>query len=90
MAAGISDRLYEWKKLDAKGKEKQPYAVAMSDNGPMVMAGLWAKWLGEEPATEEELLALLKPCPDDMIKTWQVDKRVGNVRNKGPELAMAI
>jgi putative SOS response-associated peptidase YedK len=23
----------------------------------------WRKWLGEEPATEEELVALLKPCP---------------------------
>jgi putative SOS response-associated peptidase YedK len=22
----------------------------------------WAKWLGEEPATEQELLALLPPC----------------------------
>ena len=128
----VTDGFYEWKKLDEKGKEKQPYAVAMSDNGPMVMAGLWAKWkdpksgneiqsctiltcgpndvmaqlhnrmpvildekdwpkwLGEEPATEAELLALLKPCADDMIKTWPVDKRVGNVRNKGPELALAI
>jgi putative SOS response-associated peptidase YedK len=24
----------------------------------------WPKWLGEEPASEQELLALLKPCPD--------------------------
>ncbi len=50
----------------------------------------WPKWLGEEPASEAELLALLKPCADAMIKTWPVDKRVGNVRNKGPELALAI
>ncbi len=50
----------------------------------------WPKWLGEEPSTEAELLALLKPCPDDVLKTWPVDKRVGNVRNKGPELALAI
>ncbi len=32
----------------------------------------WAKWLGEEPATEEELMALLKPCPDDVLKIWRV------------------
>lgn len=25
----------------------------------------WAKWLGEVPASDDELLALLKPCPDD-------------------------
>jgi hypothetical protein len=24
----------------------------------------WPRWLGEEPAAEEELLAMLKPCPD--------------------------
>ena len=28
----VTDGFYEWKKLDAKGKEKQPYAVAMSDD----------------------------------------------------------
>jgi putative SOS response-associated peptidase YedK len=40
----VTDGFYEWKKLDAKGKEKQPYAIAMADDGQMVMAGLWAKW----------------------------------------------
>ena len=104
----MTDGFYEWKKLDAKGKEKQPYAIAMTDNAQMVMAGLWAKWkspsaeevlsctiltcgpnagigelhnrMGEEPATEEELLAMLKPCPDEALKIWPVDKMVGNVR----------
>jgi putative SOS response-associated peptidase YedK len=50
----------------------------------------WAKWLGEELATQEELLALLKPCPDDALKIWPVDKAVGNVRNQRPQLAMAV
>ena len=27
----ITDGFYEWKKLDAKGKLKQPYAIAMND-----------------------------------------------------------
>jgi putative SOS response-associated peptidase YedK len=128
----VTDGFYEWKKLDPKGKEKQPYAISMSDDVPMVMAGLWAKWkdpksgseiqsctilttasnkvmgdlhnrmpvvlaesdwarwLGEEPVTDDELLAMLKPCPDADLKIWAVDKRVGNVRNKGPELALPI
>jgi len=128
----VTDGFYEWKKLDAKGKDKQPYAIAMADNGQMVMAGLWAKWkdsksgdqiesctiltcgpnnvirelhnrmpvilsepdwpkwLGEEPAAEEELLAMLKPCPDESLKIWRVNKMVGNVRNKGPQLAMPL
>ncbi len=128
----VTDGFYEWKKLDEKGKEKQPYAIAMADDAPMVMAGLWArwkdpksgdeiqsctilttisngvmgklhnrmpailvkddwgKWLGEEPATSEELLAMLKPSPDADLKIWPVDTKVGNVRNKGAELVLPI
>ena len=128
----VTDGFYEWKKLDPKGKEKQPYAIAMADDGQMVMAGLWAKWkdpksgaeiqsctilttssnevmakvhdrmpiildkadwpkwLGEEPATDQELLAMLRPSPDQVLKIWPVDKRVGNVRNKGAELALPL
>jgi len=28
----------------------------------------------------------LKPCPDEVLKSWPVDKSIGNVRNKGPQL----
>jgi putative SOS response-associated peptidase YedK len=28
----------------------------------------WPKWLGEEGACEDELLALLKSCPDDALQ----------------------
>ena len=129
----VTDGFYEWKKLDTNGKLKQPYAIAMADDGPMVMAGLWAKWksptsgeevlsctiltcepnsamaevhdrmpvilaendwpmwLGEEPANEQELLlALLKPCPDEDLKIWPVDKMVGNVKNNGPQLILPV
>ena len=124
----VTDGFYEWKKLDEKGKLKQPHAIAMTNDAQMVMAGLWAKWksptsgeevlsctiltcgpnrsmgelhdrmpviladndwpkwLGEEPASEQELLALLKPCPDEALKIWPVDKMVGNARNNGPQL----
>jgi putative SOS response-associated peptidase YedK len=127
----VTDGFYEWKKGIAV-KEKQPYAVAMADDGVMVMAGLWsrwkdpksgnevlsctiltcapndvmaelhdrtpvilvesdwARWLGEEPATDDELLALLKPCPDDALKIWPVGKAVGNIKNTGTQLAMPI
>lgn len=127
----VTDGFYEWKKLDAKGKNKQPYAIAMAD-GMMVMAGLWEKWknpksgnevlsctvltcqpndamaelhdrmpvilaesdwpkwLGEEPATEDELLALLRPCPDNVLKIWPVGKEVGNVKNNGAQLVRAL
>ena len=35
------DSFYEWKKL---GKDRQPYAVALSDRRLMAMAGLWDSW----------------------------------------------
>jgi putative SOS response-associated peptidase YedK len=55
---------------------------------PVILAEAdWPKWLGEEPASEEELKALLRPCPDPHLKLWPVDKRVGNVKNNGRELA---
>jgi putative SOS response-associated peptidase YedK len=61
----------------------------LHDRMPVILAESdWPKWLGEESATEEELLALLRPCPDDALKIWRVDRRVGNVRNNGPELAL--
>jgi putative SOS response-associated peptidase YedK len=127
----VTDGFYEWKKLAASVKEKQPYAIAMADR-MMVMAGLWSKWkdpksgdevlsctvltclpnyvmaephdrmpvilaerdwpkwLGEEAVTDDELLALLKPCPDEALKIWPVGKAVGDVKNTGPQLAMPI
>jgi putative SOS response-associated peptidase YedK len=104
----VTDGFYEWKKLDAKAKLKQPHAIAMADDAQMVMAGLWAKWksptsgeevlsctiltcwLGEEPANEQDLLALLRPCRDEALKIWPVDKMVGNVRNNGPQLILPV
>jgi putative SOS response-associated peptidase YedK len=128
----ITDGFYVWKKRDAKGKLKQPHAIAMIENAQMVMAGLWAKWkaptsgeevlsctiltcepnnamgelhdrmpvilaendwpkwLGEEPTKKQELLALLKPCPDEDLEIWPVDKMVGNVKYNGPQLIMPV
>ena len=50
----------------------------LHDRMPLILAEIdWLKWLGEEPASEHELLALLKPCPDAASKIWPVDKMVG-------------
>ena len=39
----------------------------LHDRMPVILAEIdWPKWLGEEPANEQELLALLKPCPDEV------------------------
>jgi len=50
----------------------------------------WPKWLGETPATTEELQNLLTPSADGRLKVWRVDKAVGNVRNKGRRHAQAV
>ena len=52
----------------------------LHDRMPVILAeNDWPKWLGEEPASEQELLALLRPYPDGALKTWPVDEMVGNV-----------
>ena len=40
----VTNGFYEWKKLDLGGKKKQAYAIAMSDDREMIMAGLWESW----------------------------------------------
>jgi hypothetical protein len=47
--------------------------------GRQVAISMALACVGEEPATEDELLALLKPCADEVLKIWPVGKMVGNV-----------
>ena len=47
----------------------------------------WPVWLGE---AEGDPAALLRPVPNGVLRPWQVDKKVGNVRNDGPDLIKPI
>jgi putative SOS response-associated peptidase YedK len=119
-----ADGFYEWQ---AKGKARQPFAVAMADGAPMPLAGLWEgwrapdggvlrtctiitttanprlaalhermpvilpreawdAWLGEDPADEAALLALLRPFPAEALRVWPVSSRVGRVSEDDPGL----
>jgi putative SOS response-associated peptidase YedK len=62
---------------------------ALHDRMPVVLAEAdWARWLGEEPATPDELKALLVPFGDDALTVWPVSRwKIGNVRNKDREVA---
>jgi putative SOS response-associated peptidase YedK len=63
----------------------------LHDRMPVILeAEDWPRWLGEEDATPEELLALLCPYPAEAMTAWPVGAAVGNVRNEGPELLDAI
>lgn len=46
----------------------------------------WPLWLGEREAGPDELKALLRPCPPEILTLWPVSPRVGNVRNNDPAL----
>jgi putative SOS response-associated peptidase YedK len=56
---------------------------------PVILADEdWAKWLGEKPATRDELKALQVPYKNDALTMWPVNRqRIGNVRNKDREVA---
>jgi putative SOS response-associated peptidase YedK len=42
--------------------------------------------LGEEPANDNELKAMLKPFPSERMSVWPIGKAVGNVKNDAPDL----
>ena len=46
----------------------------------------WPAWLGEQPADERHLKALLAPYPSDDMICWPVSPRVGNVKNNDSTL----
>ena len=58
---------------------------------PVILApDAWPEWLGEEPADEPHLKALLAPYPSDDMMCWPVSTRVGNVKNNDASLIEPI
>ena len=51
---------------------------------------MWPLWPGEEPARPNDLLAMLRPYPAELMRAYPVDIRVGNVKNNHPELLAPI
>jgi putative SOS response-associated peptidase YedK len=57
------------------------------DRMPVILGSeAWEKWLGEEPANDNELKAMLKPFPSERMAAWPVGKAVGNVKNDTADL----
>ncbi len=44
---------FEWKDTHGTGKNKQPYAIAMADDSPFALAGIWDTW--RDPVTGVEV-----------------------------------
>jgi putative SOS response-associated peptidase YedK len=50
----------------------------------------WPAWLGEREADQDELRALLKPAPNELLHLWPVSKRVGSVKNNDASLSEPV
>jgi putative SOS response-associated peptidase YedK len=63
----ITDGFYEWKKLDEKGKKKQPYLIRMKEMRFTLMAGLWDTWLDKNTGELVQTCTIItRPANDDM------------------------
>ncbi|CAN5226607.1 SOS response-associated peptidase [soil metagenome] len=61
------------------------------DRMPVILSDeQWPAWLGETAADPTALKAMLKPFPSERLAMWPVDRRVGNVKNEGAELAARV
>lgn len=47
----IVDGFYEWKWLDAKGRQKEKYLITLPENELFALGGIWATW--RNPQTNE-------------------------------------
>jgi putative SOS response-associated peptidase YedK len=63
----ITDGFYEWKKLDEKGKKKQPYLIRMKEMRFTLMAGLWDTWLDKNSGELVQTCTIItRPANEDM------------------------
>jgi putative SOS response-associated peptidase YedK len=50
----------------------------------------WDLWLGTEPSAAAQILDLLKPCAQEKLAVWPIDRRVSNVKNDDPSILETI
>jgi putative SOS response-associated peptidase YedK len=59
----VAGGFYEW---EHRGGRKQPYYFASAGGGPLVLAGLWDRWVG--PARAVEGVAVLTIPANDLVR----------------------
>lgn len=67
----VTDGYYEWRKTD-----KQPFAMALGNRGPMILAGLWDTWKGPEGVTIKSVAVI----------TTEASERLAQVHDRMPVL----
>jgi putative SOS response-associated peptidase YedK len=71
--------------------EPNTLCAELHNRMPVILAPeAWPAWLGEKPADEAELKALLAPYPSDGMICWPVSPRIGNVKNNDSSLIEPI
>jgi putative SOS response-associated peptidase YedK len=70
----VADGYYEWRAAD-----KQPFAVALGNRGPMTFAGLWDLW--RDPAAPDA-----KPLKSFAIITTAANERLRSLHDRMPAL----
>ena len=60
-----ADAFYEWQKLDAKSK--QPWAIALKDDGLYSFAGLWERW-NPKDSLPLETFAIITTDPNELVE----------------------
>ncbi|WP_246680569.1 SOS response-associated peptidase family protein [Mesorhizobium sp. B2-4-13] len=77
------DGYFDWQKLDASGKKKQPYAIAMKSDEPFAMAGIWEECA--EKVTGELVrtfaIATVVRCPPDPPRATTRRRRQGHKKD---------
>jgi putative SOS response-associated peptidase YedK len=58
----VADGYYEWRNAD-----KQPFAVALGNRGPMTFAGLWDQWRAPDGGTVRSF-AIITTAANDLLK----------------------
>lgn len=58
-----ADVFYEWQVVDGK---KQPWAIAREDGAPLVFAGLWEGWRGQDGSVIRSFVILTTNANDEL------------------------
>jgi putative SOS response-associated peptidase YedK len=91
LMAGLWDEWRGLKTCTVITTEANAMLSSIHDRMPVIIdSDDWPAWLGETSATPADLKSLLRPFPAERMTLWPVDKKVGNVKNEGPELAEKI
>ncbi len=63
----VTDGFYEWQAPKSKGQRKQPYYIRMQSGSLFAMAGLWARWKGDDEQVVQSC-TVLTTNPNELMK----------------------